>query len=106
MSKYAIIKIGPFQYKVEEGKEYSVPRFDAEEGKKFTDHEVLALANEDKINFGKPALDNSLVAITVIEQAKGEKVTKRVYRAKSRYEKNVGHRKLVTKFKVDKINLK
>lgn len=103
MEKYAIIKIGGFQYTVNEGAEYTVPKFVAEEGKKFDGAEVLAVANGDKIEFGTPSLDKKKVTITVLEQGKGEKVVKNVYKAKSRYRRKVGHRKLVTKFKVDKI---
>lgn len=103
MAKYAIIKIGPFQYTVEEGKEYSVPKFEAEEGKKFSDFSVLAVANDKDIKFGTPEVSGAKIGITVIEQGKGEKVTQMVYKSKSRYRRKRGHRKQVTKFKVDSI---
>ncbi|MCA9386928.1 50S ribosomal protein L21 [Candidatus Dojkabacteria bacterium] len=104
--KYAIIKIGPFQYTVEEGKEYSVPKFEAEAGKKFDSAEVLMVADDKSTSFGKPTVAGAKVTLNILEQAKGEKVTSKIYKAKSRYRKTRGHRKEVTKFVVDKISSK
>lgn len=104
MNKYAIIKIGPFQYKVEEGVEYTVPKFEAEEGKKLTITEVLAIGEEKGITIGKPFVDKAKVELEIKAQAKGEKVVNQVYKAKSRYRRKRGHRKQVTKFLVSKIS--
>ena len=104
--KYAIIKIGPFQYRIEEGKEYSVPRFSAESGKKVSDFDVLMVADDKKVKFGKPTIKDAKVTLDILEQAKGEKVRTSIYKAKSRYRKTTGHRKLITKFRVDKISVK
>ena len=104
--KYAIIKIGPFQYTVEEGKEYSVPKFEAEEGKNFDAAEVLMVADDKSTSFGKPTVAGAKVSLKIVEQGKGEKVTSKIYRAKSRYRKTSGHRKDVTTFTVEKISSK
>ncbi len=104
--KYAIIKIGPFQYTVEEGKEYSVPKFEAEEGKKMEVSEVLMIADDKNVSFGKPVVSGAKVTLNILEQGKGEKVRTSIYKAKSRYRKTTGHRKSVTTFKVDKISTK
>jgi large subunit ribosomal protein L21 len=103
MSKYAIIKIGPFQYTVEEGMEYEVPNFEAEAGKNMSVTEVLAIGDGENVTFGTPVIKGASVELNVLEQAKGEKINTRVYKAKSRYRKAHGHRKRVTKFKVEKI---
>jgi large subunit ribosomal protein L21 len=105
MEKYAIIKIGPFQYTVEEGRFYEVPRFLGDEGKKFEEIEVLAVANGEDIKVGKPIVEGAKVSVTILEQGTGEKIVKNVYKSKSRYHKKTGHRKLVTRFKVDSIKL-
>lgn len=102
MSKTAIIKINTLQYIVEEGKEYVVPKFIAEVGVKFEVPEVLAIQDNDKFEIGKPTLDKKVV-LEILDQAKGEKVVQRIYKAKSRYRRTRGHRKQVTKFKVSKI---
>lgn len=103
MSKFAIIQIGPFQYTVDEGKEYSVPKFDAAEGKKMKVEEVLAVGDEKDITVGKPTVEKAVVELEIIAQEKGEKVTTKTYKAKARYRRTRGYRKEVTRFKVSKI---
>lgn len=99
MSKFAILKLGGSQYTVEEGKEYSIPKFEAEVGK-VKINEVLAAGEGSDINVGTPSLDKASVELEVLEHAKGEKVTSRIFKAKSRYRRKRGFRKQVTKFKV------
>lgn len=106
MDKYAIVKIGPFQYTVEEGKSYTLPKFEAEEGKKKVIEDVLAIGNGDKVTIGKPLVEGASVTISVEEQAKGKKVKTSTFKAKSRYRKTSGHRQRVTKFTVEKIKAK
>ena len=104
MAKFAIIKIGPFQYNVEEGKQYSVPNFEAEIGKPFNVTEVLAVGDDAKLEYGKPFLDKASVELEIVDQAKGDKVVSKIFKAKSRYRRKRGHRKLETVFKVKKIS--
>ncbi|MDQ6984937.1 MAG: 50S ribosomal protein L21 [Candidatus Dojkabacteria bacterium] len=106
MDKYTIIKIGPYQYTVEEGKEYTVPRFTADEGKSLDISEVLLIAEGDKLNVGKPTVSGAKVTLNIVEQGKGEKVQQKIFKAKTGYRKTRGHRKQVTKFKVEKITSK
>ena len=100
MSKFAIIKLGTFQYNVEEGKEYETPKFQAEAGKKVVVEEILAAGENDKLEVGTPFVKGAKVELEIIDQTKGEKVTSRIFKAKSRYRRTRGFRKLVTKFKV------
>ena len=104
MSKFAIIKIGPFQYNVEEGKEYSVPNFEAEVGKKFNVEEVLAAGDEKSMEVGMPTL-KATVELEILGEEKGEKVTSRIFKAKARYRRSRGFRKTVTRFKVSSIKI-
>ncbi len=103
MSKYAIIQIGMFQYTVNEGREYTVPNFTAEVGKKMKVESVLAVGDEDKLVVGTPNVVKGVVELEILEQGKGEKVNSRIFKAKSRYRRNRGFRKSVTKFKVTSI---
>lgn len=99
MSKFAILKLGTSQYTVEEGKEYEVPKFSAEIGKlKISD--IYAAGEGDEVKIGTPKLDNASVELEVISHEKGEKVTSRIFKAKSRYRRKRGFRKQVTNFKV------
>ena len=99
MSKYAIIKIGPFQYTVDEGAEYTVPNFEAKTGK-FQVNEVLAVGEDDKLIVGTPTVEKGVVELDILSEEKGDKVTSRIFKAKSRYRRTRGFRKSVTKFKV------
>lgn len=102
MAKFAIIQIGSAQYNVEEGKSYEVPKFAAEAGKSFKIETVLAVGDEKSFEFGKPTVKAD-VTLDIVEQAKGEKVVSRIFKAKSRYRRKRGLRKLVTKFVVKSI---
>lgn len=104
MTKYSIIQIGSFQYNVEEGKEYTVDKFEGEEGKDLVIKEVLAIGDGDTFEVGYPFLDKAEVTLNIVKQGKGEKVTSRTFKAKSRYRRRKGFRKQVTKFKVVKIS--
>jgi large subunit ribosomal protein L21 len=95
MSKYAIIQISHNQYLVEEGKEYTVPKMNVELGK--FSPQVLLVKDKDL------DLEKGKVELTILEHGIGEKVTTRKFKAKARFQKTVGHRKKVTKFKVEKI---
>ena len=99
MSKFAILKLGGSQYTIEEGKEYEIPKFSAEIGKlKLTD--IIAAGEGSEVSIGTPMLDKAAVEIEVIAHEKGEKITSRIFKAKSRYRRRRGFRKQVTKFKV------
>src|SRR5258708_2157352 len=99
--KFAIIQIGSKQYNIEEGKEYEISRFNKEGKVSIT--EVLAAGEGDKIIVGAPFVDKAKVELTILDQTKGEKVVSRIYKAKARYRRKRGSRKLLTKIKVEKI---
>jgi len=99
MSKFAIVKLGSSQYNIEEGKTYEIPKFQSEVGKMNLDS-VLAAGDEKGITIGKPLIEKAKVEIEVLGTEKGEKVTSRIYKAKSRYRRTRGFRKQITKFKV------
>lgn len=104
MKNFAVVKIGPFQYNIEEGKTYTVPNFKGDQNQKIEIKEVLIAGNEKESQFGTPFLEKAKVVITILEQGKGEKITSRIYKAKSRYRKTKGFRKKITTFKVEKIS--
>ena len=99
METYAIVQIDHRQYIVEPDKTYTVDKFICEPGTKM-DLEVLAYGNGDKLAVGEPLLKDVKVTIEVTDQGKGEKVTSKIFKAKSRYHKTFGFRKQVTTFKV------
>ncbi len=99
MDTYAIVQIDHRQYIVEPDKTYTVDKFASEPGQKM-DLDVLAYGNGDKFEAGEPVLSGKKVSIEVVEHGKGEKITSRIFKAKSRYHKTTGFRKQTTTFKV------
>ena len=102
MSKYVIVKLGGFQYTIEEGRTYSVPHFEVEEGKDIVLEEVYGYFNGDSVEFGSPTISKKVV-LTDVSVEKGEKIVSKTFKAKSRYRKTKGFRKQVVKFTVKSI---
>ena len=100
MNKYAVVKIGGNQYRVEEGQEILVDKLNGA-----PKAEVLLVANGDKVKIGEPEVKGSIVKLKVLdEQVKGEKLHVQTFKAKSRYRRKVGFRPLHTRLLVQKIN--
>lgn len=94
--KYAIVRIGGRQFKVEEGKNLTVDRFDGKI------NEVLLFVDGDKVKIGKPLVSGVKVKTKVIEEGT-EKTEVRRFKAKSRYRKVKGHKQPTTKLLVEKL---
>ena len=101
MSKIAIIKTGGKQYKVKEGETIKIEKLPEEAGKtvKF---DTLLIADGEDLNLGQPSLGEKVEG-TVIDTAKGKKVTVVKYKNKIRYKRTLGHRQLFTAVKIAKI---
>lgn len=99
--KYAVVRIGGKQYKVEEGKEILVDKLI--DPKKF-EADVLLTVDGDKVKVGKPKVDGGKVTLKVVtEVEKGEKIDVYKFKAKSRYKKHTGFRPQYTRLSVEKI---
>jgi large subunit ribosomal protein L21 len=98
MEDYAVIQIAHKQYIVKPGQTYTVDKFPAEEGSKVR-LDVLATGKGKDIELGKPLLP-AKAEVEILEQGKGEKVTSKIFKAKSRYRRTRGYRQRVTTFKV------
>lgn len=100
--KYAVVRIGGKQYKVEEGKEILVDKLT--EPKKL-EPEVLLFVDGEKVKVGKPVLKDINVSIKVVADIeKGEKVDVYKFKAKSRYKKHIGFRPQYTRLLIGKIS--
>lgn len=102
---FAIIRIKNSQEIVSEGDIVAVDKLSENEGDKIVIEEVLLVSKSGKVVVGKPLVSGASVEAEVIEQAKGEKVDSKIYKAKVRYRKHTGHRPLITKIKINKIKL-
>jgi len=100
--KYAVIRLKGHQYKVKEGEEILVDHLDS----KKIEPEVLLISEGDKVEVGKPVINDEKVIIKIMEEeVKGEKIHILKYKAKSRYRKHTGFRPLYTKLLIEKISL-
>jgi len=100
---YAVIKTGGKQYRVGEGDLLRVEKIKGEIGEVVKFEEILMIANGDRVEIGRPVLNDSKVVGEIVEQGKGKKVI--VFKSKRRkgYSKKQGHRQQYTLLKIKEI---
>lgn len=101
--KYAVVKIGGSQYKIAEGEEIEVEKIEGKKGDSLEFKEILLLVDKGRVRIGKPSLPGVKVKGKILDQIKGKKIRVATYKAKSRYRKVKGHRKLLTRLRIEKI---
>ncbi len=98
---FAVVAISGKQYKVHPGDILFVEGHIGEVGKTIAAvGEVLLLVDTAKVKVGKPALKNVQCSVKILGHDKGEKLTVRRFKAKSRYRRRTGFRPLRTKLEV------
>jgi large subunit ribosomal protein L21 len=102
---YAIIKTGGRQYRVAEGDTIDVDLLEVEAGKQTTFGEVLMHADGDKLTHGDPLISGAKVTGEVVEQRKDKKVIAFKFRRRKGYHRTVGHRRKLTRVKINSISL-
>ncbi len=100
---YAIIKTGGKQYKVSSGDIIDVERLPVEAADTLDFDEVLFISDGDNITQGTPAISGAKVTAKVIEQRKAKKVIAFKYKRRKGYHRTVGHRRQLTRVKIDSI---
>ncbi len=104
--KYAIIRTGGQQFRVQEGDLIDVNLL-PEAKKSLTLSEVLLFVDGDKVKVGQPLVKDVVVKAKVIEPAfKGPKLRIMRFKAKSRYRKRKGHRQQYTRLEIVSIGPK
>lgn len=103
--KYAVIKNGGHQYKVEEGQVIQVEKL-VSDGSSYVFDEVLLVVDGDKVEVGMPTVAGMKVYGDVVSEVKGEKIEVFKYKSKSRYRKHTGHRQKYTQVKITGIGTK
>jgi large subunit ribosomal protein L21 len=94
---YASIKTGGRQYRVAEGDTVDVDLLDVAPGKTAT-FEVLMHVDGDKLTLG-----GAKVTAEVVEQRKDKKVIAFKFRRRKGYHRTVGHRRKLTRVKINSI---
>jgi len=100
---YAIIRSGGKQYRVSPGETIAVEKLEAASGNKVTFSDVVLLVDGDTITTGNPFIAGANVAGEVIEQFKDKKVIAYKYKRRKGYHRTVGHRRRLTRVKIESI---
>ena len=101
--KYAVIAISGTQYKIEEGKTYTVDLLEATEGETQSTDQVLLVVNDKDVKIGNPTIKDASVEYEVTKHYQGEKLHVFKYKSKSRYRKSWGFRAQLSDIKITKI---
>ena len=101
---YAIIRSGGKQYRVSPGQTITVEKLAVERGQKVTFDDVVLLADGAKVTAGDPNVSGVTVVGEVIEQFKDKKVIAFKYRRRKGYHRTVGHRRMLTRVKIEAID--
>jgi len=103
MSKYAVIKVGGRQYRVEEGEHLLVERLAHEEGAAF-EPDVLLVSSDSGAKFGE-GLGSASVEAKVLEHLRGPKVIVGKHRRRTGYRRRNGFRSHLTRIQIEKIGV-
>lgn len=105
--KYAIVRIGGRQFKVEEGQNLTVDRRSPEAlgegragGGKISG--VLLFVDGDDVRIGRPLVEGVKIKTKIVEEG-FEKTEIRRFKAKSRYRKTKGHKQPTTTIRIEEI---
>jgi large subunit ribosomal protein L21 len=102
---YAIIRTGGRQFRVAEGDTIDVDLLDVEVGKTATFGDVLLFSDGKDVTQGNPVIAGAKVTAEVLEQRRDKKVTAFKYKRRKGYHRTVGHRRKLTRVKIEKVNL-
>lgn len=102
--KYAVIRTGGKQYKINEGDVIDVERLADTANKSITFSEVLLVSSDGNVELGSPLLTGVTVKGTIVDNVRGEKIRVAKYKAKVRYRRVTGHRQALTRVKIESID--
>lgn len=105
MNPYAIIQMGPKQYRVAEGETLKVEKLTAKEGEEVKIENVLFAKNGDKSIAGQPKISGASVTAEVVRQLRAPKIIVFKQRQKKVYKKTQGHRQWLTELRIKSISL-
>ena len=100
---YAIIEVGSKQYKVQKDDIIDIEREGKKEKQKFTINKILLIAGKDNISIGQPYVKGAKLTATVLKNLKARKVISYKYRRRKSSHWKKGHRQLLTRIRIEKI---
>lgn len=101
---YAIVDIAGQQFKVEKGVKIFVHQLSGKTGAAVNFDKVLLVSNEDKVNVGKPYVNNAVVSAQILSHLRADKI--KVFKKKRRkgYKVLKGHRQYLTELLIEGIS--
>lgn len=100
----AVIQTGGKQYVVFEGDVLNVELLgEHKEGDSITFDSVLLKDQGETTTIGTPTIDKASVKATFLGEVKGQKISILRFKAKSNFDRKVGHRQKYAKVKIEKI---
>jgi large subunit ribosomal protein L21 len=100
---YAIIKVGGFQMRAEEGQTLKVPLQTAGPGEKLEISDVLLVNTGKSSLVGTPLVEGAKIEAEVVEHGKNDRIRVYKYKRRTKYRRTQGHRQGFTEIKVNKI---
>ncbi|MEI7640942.1 MAG: 50S ribosomal protein L21 [bacterium] len=101
---YAIVEIAGKQYKITEGVSINVDKLEPTEKEVIFD-KVLMLVDSNEIKIGAPILNGVKVKAEVLGEVKGDKLVVFKWRRRKNSRKKNGHRAVMTRLKITKIEV-
>ncbi|MEX0788290.1 MAG: 50S ribosomal protein L21 [Anaerolineales bacterium] len=101
--RYAVLMSGGKQYLALEGQALEVDHISTGEGELVEFGEVLLVAEDDRVQVGKPTVSGATVQAHVLSHVRGPKIRVFKYRPKKRTRKRQGHRQELTRLEIDEI---
>ena len=107
MTRYAVLKVGNHQYRVEENGVFEVERFSSgtvtEPASEVKLGQVMIVGGDSQTRIGQPFLANSSVVCEVLGEEKQPKTISFKIKRRKGYRRKVGHRQLLVRLRVKKI---
>ena len=103
--RYAIIRTGGKQFRVEPGRTYKLPTLAGDAGGAIEFNEVLFGNDGNAVKTGVPALEGAKVTGEILRHGRGDKIV--VFKQKRRkgYARKRGHRQGFTEVRINDISL-
>jgi large subunit ribosomal protein L21 len=103
--KYAIAQTSGKQFLLKPGQWYDIDFIkNGNLGDFIYLNKILFFRNNDKIQLGKPFLEESLIPAKIIQQVKGKKITVLKTKPKKKYTRTRGHRQAYTRVLIENIS--
>lgn len=102
--KYAIAQTSGKQFLIKPGQWYDVDFISQGDlGDFIYLNKILFFRKENKVQIGKPFLENSQIPAKIIQQVKGRKITVLKTKPKKKYTRTKGHRQSYTRVQIDNL---